>query len=90
MDSTCVMCGRELATESGSMVCPRCQQGDYIKNPLCPNCGTTLETMNISKYETIEGFGYSTLYHCNCCSNDWEKEEEYHALPVVFKRKCWG
>lgn len=90
MTDICVMCGAELPTECNSMVCTKCQQGDYPKGPLCPNCGTALETMAMSKYETTDGFGYSTVYHCNQCGNDWEKEEEYVAKPVKFVRKFWG
>ena len=90
MGDTCVMCGSELFTESNSMICSKCQKGDYLEGPLCPTCGTTLETMNTSRYETVDGFGYSTIYHCNNCHNDWEKEAEYVAKPVIFKRKYWG
>ena len=90
MDNTCVMCGTELSTECGSMICPKCQKGDFPKNPPCPSCGTVLEIMNTSRYETIDGFGYSTIYHCNQCGDDWEREEEFVAKPVIFKRKFWG
>lgn len=90
MDNTCVMCGRVLATECGSMICTKCQKGDYPKGPLCPSCGTALETMNTSRYETTDGFGYSTIYHCNHCGSDWEKDEEFVAQPVKFTRKFWG
>ena len=68
----------------------KCAKGECLKNPLCPSCGAVLETMDTSRYETTDGFGYSTIYHCNCCHNDWEKEEEYIARPVIFKRKYWG
>ena len=90
MNNTCVMCGADLPTECNSMVCPKCQRGDYPKGPLCPTCGTILETMDISRYETTDGFGYSTIYHCNHCDNDWEKEEEFVTKPIIFKRKYWG
>ena len=90
MDNTCVMCGAKLPTECNSMVCPKCQSGEYPKNPLCPTCGEELETMNTSRYETSDGFGYSTLYHCNNCGNDWEKEEEYTVKPVKIVKKFWG
>ena len=90
MDNTCVMCGAKLPTECNSMVCSKCQRGDYPKNPLCPTCGEELETMDTDRYETSDGFGYSTTYHCNHCHNDWEKEEEYIAKPIKFVRKFWG
>ena len=90
MDNTCVMCGQELPTECNSMVCSNCQRGDTPKSPLCLNCGAALEIMNISRCTTTEGFIYSTIYHCNQCGNDWEKEEEYIAKPTIFQRKYWG
>ena len=90
MDNTCVMCGSKLPTECNSMVCSRCQKEDYPKNPLCPTCGEELEIMNISRYTTVDGFIYSTIYRCGQCGNDWEKEEEYIAKPIRFTRKFWG
>ena len=90
MVDICVMCGRELATECGSMVCTKCQQGDHPKPPLCLSCGTRLEVMDVSRYKTSDGFGYSTIYHCNHCGDDWEREEEYIAKPIKFPRKFWG
>ena len=90
MTNTCVMCGDPTELPEGTDVCHRCQRGEYTTGVRCPNCGTILEVMDRSTYKTSEGFGYSTLYHCNHCHNDWEKEEEFIAKPIVFKRKYWG
>lgn len=59
-------------------------------NVLCPNCGSTLEVMSSHWYNTNEGHARNTVFHCNNCSLDWEKDEEYVAKPVQFKRKFWG
>ena len=87
MDNTCVACGNPMELPEDTQLCQKCQKeaGAY-----CPSCNSVLEVMNISKYLTVDGFGYSTLFHCNTCHNDWEKEAEYVAKPVQFKRKFWG
>jgi transposase-like protein len=90
MNNTCVSCGAKLPTEYPSMLCKRCEMECADNNPLCPSCGDTLELMNVSNYNTSDGFGYSSLFHCRQCHSDWEKEEEYTAKPVRFIRKFWG
>lgn len=90
MDNICVMCGRELPTECDSMICNKCQKGNNHVRPRCYDCGERLELINISRYNTTDGFGYSTIYHCNSCHADWEQEEEYISQPIKFKRKFWG
>ena len=90
MRNTCVACGNPAELPEGTEICLDCQKQIQDSEVLCPNCGSMLEIMNNSRYNTAGGFGYSTLFHCNQCYNDWEKEEEYIAKPVVFKRKYWG
>ena len=92
MSNTCVCCGRDIP--EGTQFCHSC---DILASKNCPTCSSVLELMNKSKYITEEGFGYSTIFHCNSCHEDWELEEEYAAqpikyspLPPVFKRKFWG
>jgi transcription elongation factor Elf1 len=56
----------------------------------CPECGAVLEIMSCHWYNTIDGHAKNTIFHCNACHNDWEKDEEYVAQPVKFSRKFWG
>lgn len=88
MVDRCVVCG-ELVPE-GRQVCLRCENAGDSAGVRCPTCGSTLELMDSSWYFTGDGFGCSTIFHCNVCHNDWEKEAEYVAKPVEFKRKYWG
>ena len=88
MEDTCVCCGRVIP--EGSHVCYRCKNGSGNDSVLCPTCGAVLEVMNSSWWNTSEGICCSTVFHCNTCHNDWEKEAEYIAKPVIFKRKFWG
>ena len=90
MDNVCVACGAELPTEYGSMICKQCESSLFNSIVLCPSCGSHLEIIQKSTYNTSDGFGYSTLFHCSRCRSDWEREEEYLAKPVKFRRKYWG
>ena len=90
MDNVCVACGAELPTECGTMICNQCKSKLSNSGVLCPSCGSSLEIMDTSRYNTSDGFGYSTLFHCYNCDSDWEREEEYTAKPVKFQRKYWG
>ena len=91
MNNTCVMCGNPAELPEDTWICPKCQRGAYPTGKVrCPNCGCPLEVMDTTRYNTSDGFVYSTLYHCNECHTDWEKEEEYVCKPVIFKRKFWG
>ena len=88
MIDRCVCCG-DIIPE-GRQVCSTCEK--HFDNPAthCPDCEAPLIVMNTSRYFTDDGFGYSTLFHCTICHSDWEKESEYIAKPVQFKRKFWG
>ena len=88
MVDTCVCCGAIIP--EGRHVCQNCENAEDNSGVLCPTCGTVLEVMNSSWYFTDDGIGCSTLFHCNACHNDWEKEAEYTAKPVKFTRKYWG
>ena len=87
MDNTCVMCGRELPTESSSMVCDKCSNSEY---KLCPNCGGDTEIMSQEVYQTFDGVCKSTIYHCSICGRDWEQEVSYVEKRSVFRPKFWG
>ena len=88
MENICVCCG-EIIPE-GRQVCYRCEHGGNNTGVLCPECGAVLEIMSCHWYNTIYGHAHNTIYHCNMCHNDWEKDEEYVAQPVKFTRKFWG
>lgn len=90
MRNICVSCGNPTELPEGTEICLDCQRTLHTSDVICPNCGSGLEIMSKSKYNTVDGFGYSTIFHCNHCQNDWEKEEEYIAKPILFKRKYWG
>ena len=87
MVDRCVCCG-DLIPE-GRQVCLNCENGDQ-SGVRCLTCGTTLEVMDSSWSFTDKGIMCSTIFHCNVCHNDWEKEAEYVAKPVRFVRKFWG
>lgn len=67
---------------------------ELIKNNddtvLCLECGSVLEVMSSHWYNTLDGHAKNTVFHCNFCHSDWEKDEEYTAKPVKFSRKFWG
>ena len=88
MDDTCVMCGGELPTESGSMVCSSCSNTN--KHKTCPGCGSDIEVVSEEVYETLGGIRKSTLYHCYACGQDWEQETSYIEQCSVFNKKFWG
>ena len=88
MVDTCVCCG-DIVPE-GRQVCYRCEHGDNNDGALCPECGAVLEIMSCHWYNTIGGHARNTIFHCNVCHNDWEKDEEYVVQPVKFTRKFWG
>lgn len=66
------------------------ENGGSNDGVLCPECGAVLEVMICHWYNTIDGHARNTIFHCNVCHNDWEKDEEYVAQPVKFTRKFWG
>jgi hypothetical protein len=41
-------------------------------------------------YSTCDGHARNTIFHCEVCGSDWEKDEEFIAQPVKFNRKFWG
>lgn len=88
MIDTCVCCG-DVVPE-GRQVCVRCENGRSNNGVICPECGSLLEVMDLSWWNTCDGICKSTLFHCNVCHSDWEKEAKYIAQPVEFKRKFWG
>lgn len=85
MENTCVCCGAIIP--EGRRVHYRCEYGENNVGILCPECGAILEIMNCHWYSTSDGHARNTLFHCNVCHNDWERDEEYIALPVKFTRK---
>lgn len=87
-DNTCVMCGRELPTECGSMVCNKCR--NEKKHKLCPSCGSDTEIISEEVYETSDGIRKSVVYHCYNCYQDWEQEISYIEQCSVFHKKFWG
>lgn len=88
MFNTCVCCGNIIP--EGRQVCYQCENGGGNDGVLCPECGAVLEIMSCHWYNTIDGHAKNTIFHCNACHNDWEKNEEYVAQPVKFSRKFWG
>lgn len=90
MYDVCVCCGRELPTECGSLICKQCENEANSDSIVCPSCKSKLEVMTAHWWNTDTGICKSTIFHCDYCGDDWEKEEEYVAKPVVFKRKYWG
>lgn len=84
----CVMCG-EIVPE-GSQVCLNCKSRDTNEMVRCYDCGSLLEVMSCHWYNTDNGHARNTIFHCNCCGSDWEKDEEFVAKPVKFTRKFWG
>ena len=86
MVNTCVCCG-DIVPE-GTQVCYRCSNVE--PGAKCPECGSILRVM-YSGYNITENAitGY-TLFHCEKCLSDWEKESKYIGQPVVLKRKFWG
>jgi len=88
MVDRCVMCG-DIIPE-GSQICKRCENNDSCAYTMCPSCGSPLERMSYHWYNTGRGHAKNTVFHCNTCYLDWEKDEEYIAQPVKFTRKIWG
>jgi predicted amidophosphoribosyltransferase len=88
MVDRCVICGATVP--EGTMVCKRCENGSSNDRVLCPQCGTVLEPMSSHWYNTCDGHARNTVFHCNTCQSDWEKDEEFIAKPVKFTRKFWG
>ncbi len=90
MDNTCVCCGAALPTESCSHVCKKCENLDGDHHVPCLNCGEPLSVINYHWYKTVAGHAKNTVFHCESCRLDWEKDEEFIAQPIKFKRKFWG
>lgn len=88
MVDTCVMCG-DIVPE-GTQVCKRCENGSSNDGVSCPDCKAILEIMSSHWYNTCDGHACNTVFHCNACQSDWEKDEEFVARPVKFNRKFWG
>lgn len=84
MVDICVCCG-DIVPE-GTHVCPHCLNGGVS----CPNCGKKLEIMNTSTCIINGKLTLCTLYHCNNCHLDWERETNYIGEPIKFTRKFWG
>ena len=84
MINTCIYCG-DIIPE-GTQVCPNCLNDGV----LCPECGSVLEVMDVSQCIIDNKFMLCTLYHCNNCHLDWEREANYIGEPVKFTRKFWG
>lgn len=84
MVNTCVCCG-EIIPE-GTQVCYSCLNGG-VK---CPECGSILRVMHSGYNVTADDITWYTLFHCEKCLSDWEKEAKYIGQPVEFKRKYWG
>lgn len=82
------MCGKELPTESGSMVCNGCVRKSSSKT--CPTCGASLEAFSEEVYQTSDGVNKSIVYHCYNCHQDWEQEISYIERCSVFRKKFWG
>lgn len=87
MVDRCIMCG-DIVPES-RQVCWQCENSSNDK-VLCPQCGAGLELMSSHWYNTCDGHARSTIFHCESCQSDWEKDEEFIAKPVKFTRKFWG
>lgn len=88
MVDRCVCCGNIIP--EGRQLCPNCQAYEENQAVRCPGCGALLEVISSHWYSTCSGHAKNTVFHCNVCSNDWEKDEEYFTGPVKFQRKFWG
>jgi len=84
MINTCVYCGDIIP--KGMETCPIC----FNRGVVCPKCGDTLEVMDTSNCIIDDKLTLCTLYHCNSCHLDWEREANYIGEPVKFTRKFWG
>ena len=80
MTELCVMCGRVLPTENGSMVCRTCAltSGCTFMKFNCPDCGKPMEiwskeivTHRPASYDSHQYLSVDLIYHCEC-GNDWD------------------
>ena len=86
MVDTCVCCGEIIPEDSH--YCRRCaNDGNGVK---CPQCGSSLKVMHSGFNITDTDITWETLFHCEDCGSDWEKQAKYLGQPVEFKRKFWG
>ena len=88
MANTCVCC--DAVIPEGTQFCRSCENSSSNDRVLCPQCGSVLELISSHWYNTCYGHARNTVFHCNICLRDWEKDEEYVAKHVKFNRKFWG
>ena len=88
MVDRCVMCN--AIVPEGTHTCLSCQNSSSSAAISCPDCGAVLKVIHANWSYTTTGILHSSIFHCNCCHSDYEKEIEYVRKPERFHKKFWG